>query len=639
MIRHSDFSADRLSAALELARTGLWERDLHTNKTVRTPIVDEMFGFKPGEVGDDAAPFINRIHPEDLLEMQRSLAEAARLGTFVEMAFRIARIDGPERWIAGRAEFARDDQGKPARLISVLRDVTDQRRAEETLRKSEAEFRAIFEMAGRGKALTDTTGRFLMVNRAYCEITGYSAEELRARTFYDITHPDDRAQDALAIQQLTRGDLATHEREKRYVRKDGVVVWARTSAVLLRDKDERPSRLVAVTEDISARRRADLALTEETRRLDILNRTGALLAAELDLEKLVQAVTDSGVTLTGAAFGAFFYNVVNEKGQSYTLYTLSGVSRDAFASFPMPRNTAVFGPTFSGEGVVRSDDITKDARYGKNPPHKGMPEGHLPVRSYLAVPVISRSGEVLGGLFFGHPQTGVFTENAERLITGIAAQAAIAIDNARLFQAAQQEIAQRKSAEARLTTVAGEVDHRAKNMLGLVQAMVRLTKADTLVGYVAALTGRINALAHAHTLLSESRWDGADLLQIAEDELAPYRRDDLKITMSGPPVRLSSSAAQPIAVALHELATNALKYGALSAAHGRLSLTWKILSTNQLELIWTEAGGPTVREPRRKGFGTAAIDRMIKLQLGGELQMDWRPAGLSCTITFPLGSS
>ena len=116
----------------------------------------------------------------------------------------------------------------------------------------------------------------------------------------------------------------------------------------------------------------------------------------------------------------------------------------------MPRNTAVFAPTFDGDGIVRSDDITKDPRYGHNPPHRGMPKGHLTVRSYLAAPVLSRNGEVLGGLFFGHPKPGVFTERAERILAGIAAQAAIAIDNARLYQAAQAEIAERTKAQSAL---------------------------------------------------------------------------------------------------------------------------------------------------------------------------------------------
>jgi len=190
-------------------------------------------------------------------------------------------------------------------------------------------------------------------------------------------------------------------------------------------------------------------LREESRTLEILNRVGAAVSAELDLNRAVQVVVDAATELTGAAFGSFFYNVPDEKNGSYMLYTLSGVPKDSFAKFPMPRNTAVFAPTFNGEGIVRVDDITKDPRYGRNSPHRGMPEGHLEVRSYLAAPVISRTGEVVGGLFFGHPTPGVFDARAERIVEGIAAQAATAIDNARLYQAAQNEIAERtKTQEA-----------------------------------------------------------------------------------------------------------------------------------------------------------------------------------------------
>ncbi|MEP9378161.1 response regulator [Aquabacter sp. CN5-332] len=192
------------------------------------------------------------------------------------------------------------------------------------------------------------------------------------------------------------------------------------------------------------------ALREEASTLETLNRVGIAVAGELDLARAVQTVTDAATSLTGAAFGSFFYNVIDQKGESYMLYTLSGVPREAFSRFPMPRNTQVFAPTFNGEGVVRSDDILTDPRYGKNDPHFGMPKGHLPVRSYLAAPVVSRSGEVLGGLFFGHPEPGVFTDRAERLLLGIAAQAAIAIDNARLYRSAQSEIEERSRTEAAL---------------------------------------------------------------------------------------------------------------------------------------------------------------------------------------------
>jgi PAS domain S-box-containing protein len=188
---------------------------------------------------------------------------------------------------------------------------------------------------------------------------------------------------------------------------------------------------------------------EESRRLEILLKVGAEIASELNLDRAVQVVTDAATELTGAAFGSFFYNVKNEKSESYMLYTLSGVPKEAFSQFPMPRNTKVFAPTFAGEGPVRSDDIQKDPRYGQSAPHYGQPKGHLPVRSYLAVPVVSRSGHVVGGLFFGHPEPGRFTAEHEKLAVGIAAYAAIAVDNALLYRAAQDEIERHKDAETR----------------------------------------------------------------------------------------------------------------------------------------------------------------------------------------------
>jgi signal transduction histidine kinase/CheY-like chemotaxis protein len=183
--------------------------------------------------------------------------------------------------------------------------------------------------------------------------------------------------------------------------------------------------------------------------VETIGYVGRTLGVELDTQKLVQTVTDATTELTGAQFGAFFYNVTDPSGQSYSLYAIAGVDRSKFENFPMPRATELFGPTFRGEGPIRIDDVTKDSRYGKNAPNKGMPQGHLPVHSYLAAPVVSRSGEVLGGLFFGHERVGVFDERDEQLLVGIAAQAAIAIDNARLFESATHANAQKDALLAR----------------------------------------------------------------------------------------------------------------------------------------------------------------------------------------------
>ena len=204
-------------------------------------------------------------------------------------------------------------------------------------------------------------------------------------------------------------------------------------------------------EDLVARlHAAEEALAEEVRRSRALNRIAEAIGAGNDADDLVRTVVDGGAELTGAQFGAFFYNVVDEAGESFMLHGLSGAPRSAFESFPMPRNTAVFAPTFNGEGVVRSDDITQDPRYGRNAPLRGIPDGHLPVRSYLAVPVVTREGAVLGGLFFGHSATGRFDARAETLVIGLAAQAAVAMESVRARGAANAELAQRRDAEERL---------------------------------------------------------------------------------------------------------------------------------------------------------------------------------------------
>ncbi|MCG5241250.1 response regulator [Azospirillum doebereinerae] len=260
-----------------------------------------------------------------------------------------------------------------------------------------------------------------------------------------------------------------------------------------------PIGVIAFVVETTAKVRAERAvraavdaLKAQTETLAIINRAGAALAAELDIDRLTQLVTDAGVAISGAQFGAFFYNVQDEEKGSYMLYTLSGVDRKAFVDFPMPRNTAVFAPTFSGEGVVRSDDITRDPRYGRNAPRSGMPAGHLPVRSYLAVPVTSRNGEVIGGLFFGHPETGRFDAAVEVSLQSLAAQAAVAIDNARLFQSVQRENRYRAEAEAALRTLNATLEQQVAERTADRDRMWRLSTDIMLVATFDATITAIN---------------------------------------------------------------------------------------------------------------------------------------------------
>jgi PAS domain S-box-containing protein len=305
---------------------------------------------------------------------------------------------------------------------------------------------------------TDSQGRVTSWNEGAHHLLGWTEQEMVGVTFERIFTPEDQARGRLQLEIAQAHAQGRGGGEEGWrVCKDGSRIWAAGELSPVRDQFGAIVGYVKILRDRTLQRKTEEELRRERellRRerevLSILHRAGSALAVEHNLERLVQIVTDAGVELTGAEFGAFFYNVTDDTGDSYLLYTLSGASREAFEGFPMPRNTAVFAPTFSGTGIVRSDDITQDHRYGRNEPRRGMPPGHLAVRSYLAVPVISRTSKVLGGLFFGHKRVGVFAERAEQELGGLAAEAAIAIDNAFLAQSAQREIADRIRAEEAL---------------------------------------------------------------------------------------------------------------------------------------------------------------------------------------------
>jgi two-component sensor histidine kinase/DNA-binding response OmpR family regulator len=197
------------------------------------------------------------------------------------------------------------------------------------------------------------------------------------------------------------------------------------------------------------------------------------------------------------------------------------------------------------------------------------------------------------------------------------------------------DITDRKRTEERQNLLAREADHRAKNALAVVQSIVRLTKADAVKDYAGAVEGRIGALARAHTLLAQSRWQGADLATLVDEELAPYRTSEAeRLFWGGPQVSLQPRTAQTIAVAVHELATNAAKHGALASLTGRVALAWE-LSGGALVLRWSESGEPAVKVPTVQGFGIKVITSSIEAQLGGKARFDWRRDGMDCTLIIP----
>jgi len=382
---------------------------------------------------------------------------------------------------------------------------------------------------------------------------------------------------------------------KGHVRRDepGAPQWLFGSYFDITDRKVLEARLLAVNEMLEARVNE---VREEARMLEILNRTGVAVAAELDLARLVQIVTDAGTELTGAQFGAFFYNTVDAEGEAYTLYTLSGVPREAFSKFPMPRNTAIFERTFRGLGTLRSDDILTDPRYGKNSPYHGMPKGHLPVRSYLAVPVISRSGEVLGGLFFGHANPGVFTERSERILTVIAAQASVAIDNARLHHA-------RADAEQALQRLNETLEQRVEERTQQLRArsdQLRESEDRFRLVIEAATDYAIFMLDERGTIATwnagAKRIKGYDAAEIIGEHFSRFYREEDRL--AGMPEKMLANAARS----------------------GKLETEgWRVRKDGTL--FWASVTIATIRDPAGELLGFAKITRDLTEQRNTEEQL------------------
>lgn len=343
------------------------------------------------------------------------------------------RKDGSRFYAAVSLSALRDDAGVLVGFVKVTEDRTRHRESSDALERREAALRLILDAIPGLVAYLSADETYVQINRAYEAWFGRPTSELTGKHLADVLGPQAYETVRPNVAAALLGRSVSFESEVPYA--TAGTRWVRATYVPDFDADGKVRGFVSLVLDITDEKRAEKQLADEARVNEALHRVSTALANDLDLDSVFSTLTNEATALCRAQFGAFFYNVNDPERGSYMLYTLSGAPREKFAGFPMPRNTDVFAPTFAGEGVVRSDDITKDPRYGKSAPYHGMPEGHLPVRSYLAVPVVSRSGEVHGGLFFGHRETGVFTERDERTLVSVAAHAAVAIDNARLHAA------------------------------------------------------------------------------------------------------------------------------------------------------------------------------------------------------------
>jgi PAS domain S-box-containing protein len=321
----------------------------------------------------------------------------------------------------------------------------------------------------------DLNSTILSWNPGAERLFGYTAAEAVGKSIRMIIPDDLQDEEDVVLAKIRAGERVDHYLTTRR-HKDGHLISISLTVSPLRDDAGTVVGASKIARDVSDRVRLEALARERAVLSARISEVGTLLTASLDRDTVVQKVTDAATELTGAEFGAFFYNVRDEQsGDAYMLYTVSGAPKEAFSRFPHPRATAVFGPTFRGEGTVRLADVTRDPRYGQNAPYFGMPAGHLPVRSYLAVPVKGRPGEVLGGLFFGHSTADQFTEIHAELAEGVATWAAVALENSRLYQ-------DLRTANQMKDEFLAVLSHELRTPLNAILGYARLLRGGILTG-------------------------------------------------------------------------------------------------------------------------------------------------------------
>jgi PAS domain S-box-containing protein len=464
-------------------------------------------------------------------------------------------------------------------LMAELRRTAAKRQAsDDLLRESEAIFRAMFEVSSVGKIEVEPkSGRFLRANAAMCNFVRYSEPELRARTVFEITHPDDRDRDRELLRRMVAGELAVFDMEKRYIREDGNAVWARVTANIIRDESGRPLRDTAVILDINARKQAEQA---SKGRLQL-----ALNAAQL---------------------GSYQYDPLHR--------VFSGDTRSQ-EIFDFPKNEATIEEIIK---LVHPDDVQMvqsnfEAALDPVDPRRSATEFRLRRRNGEA-----RWVESNGLAYF---------EGAGPKRRAVSYVGTLA------------DITEREEREEKERLLMREINHRAKNMLSVVDAIAHQTATKNPEDFIERFSERIQALSANQDLLVRNQWNGVEIEDLVRAQLAPFT--DLigsRIAMLGPKLRLTAASAQAIGLALHELATNAGIYGALSTNMGRVDVGWRT-DGETFAMRWTECDGPPVAAPKRSGFGTIVMEAMAERSVDGTVDLNYAPSGVTWRLACPAANA
>ncbi|MEH6436030.1 PAS domain-containing hybrid sensor histidine kinase/response regulator [Massilia sp. DD77] len=448
---------NRLQVALAAGRLGDWRWDAAQDRISFGTRAAEILGL-PAEVALDWPALRTLLERDDRARLRHAVLEAFAARTDLDIECRVLGAEGGARWIAlvGRPDYgdspgAGGGGGGMRGMNGVVQDISTRKEAEDSLRQSEEMLRALANTIPQLAWMADADGAIVWFNERWYEYTGSTPEEA---TGWGWQHMLDPAVLEAMLEHWHESVRtgAPFEMEFPIRGADGNYRWFLSRVEAVRDRKGRVVRWFGTNTDVDQVKRAEQALREESHALELLNSTGSILASTRDLRSLLRAATDAANGVCGARFGAFYYHGDGKDSDTpgggdgilFSLSTMAGSTSAEFQTLGEPRATALFGPGLRQQGLVRVADVAGDPRHAASAPRFGLPAGHPAVRSYMSVPVVARSGELLGTMFFGHPEPGVFGERSERIVSGIAAQAAIALDNTRLYDATRRAAEERK---------------------------------------------------------------------------------------------------------------------------------------------------------------------------------------------------
>jgi PAS domain S-box-containing protein len=655
------------------------------------------------------AQLIGRSHYEvfpDIPQRWRDVHARVLAGEELSQAEdQFARQDGCTHWVRwSMAPWRRADASVGgALLFSELR--TEQVEARRALIDSEARFRATFENAAVGVAMVGPDGSILRANNSLAWMLGYSVEELKTRTFQEVTHPDDLATNLTLLNKVLVGEAESYCIEERYVRKDGGIVWASLTVGCVRKADGGIRYFVSVIQDITDRKRAEARLAERNAQLDLAGNIARIGSFTYDhptkklqlspgcaaiyglpegtreisredwrarvhpddllrLDTVTRRATTNGERECILEFRIFRHGQVrwiesrilisyNEAGKPVrTIGAEIDVTERKQAELALAERNMQFALAGKAALVgsyaydVDTDTMQIDEGYAALHRLPGTSTTRSEWKTRAHPEDIDRLETVRSKAFlerrseYGIEYRIVRSGGEVRWIESRSFMSYSSDGCPQRVVGVNIDITERKRVEEQLRRLVAELDHRVKNVLASVQAVSAHTMdaSTSMEHFVAALDKRIRSMASTHELLSSSRWQGVPLRELLQRELAPYTSNS-NTCIKGPEVILRPEAAQTTASVLHELTTNAAKYGALSKREGRVSVRWHCAPNGQapgpLAIEWLETGGPPVKAPSNSGYGASVITELVSYELGGTARLLFSPEGVRCWLNIP----